>query len=144
MISLPDDLRQLNDKLVEVNTSKITLQMKLDELEAAEVNIKVSYVPVFIGWLCPPLYFAFDLTSKLVIEDYFNLQYKERRMDQEKELLHDQMSWLQDELRAKTEELLSLSREKGNEILELKFTLENKEEEASFYFEPRSILQWPT
>lgn len=43
MISLPDDLRQLNDKLVEVNTSKMTLQMKLDELEAAEVNIKVSY-----------------------------------------------------------------------------------------------------
>lgn len=40
--ALPDDLRQLNDKLVEVNSSKMTLQMKLDDLEAAEVNIKVS------------------------------------------------------------------------------------------------------
>lgn len=28
--------------LVEVNSSKMTLQMKLDDLEAAEVNIKVS------------------------------------------------------------------------------------------------------
>ncbi|XP_037553921.1 translocated promoter region b, nuclear basket protein [Nematolebias whitei] len=92
---LNDDLRQLNDKLVEVNTSKIALQMKLDEVEAAEVSIK----------------------------------YKEKRMEQEKELLHDQISWLKDELKAKTEELLSLSREKGNEILELKCTLENKEDE---------------
>lgn len=37
-----DDFRQLNDKLVEVNSSKMALQMKLDELEAAEVNIKVN------------------------------------------------------------------------------------------------------
>lgn len=36
-----EDLRQCNDKLVEVNSSKMALQMKLDELEAAEVNIKV-------------------------------------------------------------------------------------------------------
>lgn len=41
-----DDFRQLNDKLVEVNTSKMALQMKLDELESAEVNIKVSYVAI--------------------------------------------------------------------------------------------------
>lgn len=41
-----DDLRQLNDKLVEVNTSKMALQMKLDELEAAEVNIKVSFLVI--------------------------------------------------------------------------------------------------
>lgn len=41
-------MRQLNDKLVEVNTSKMTLQMKLDELEAAEINIKVSYFCLFV------------------------------------------------------------------------------------------------
>ncbi|KAM8745526.1 translocated promoter region b, nuclear basket protein isoform 2-T2 [Acanthopagrus schlegelii] len=92
---LNDDLRQLNDKLVEVSTSKMALQMKLDELEAAEVNIK----------------------------------YKEKRMEQEKELLHGQTSWLNEELKAKSEELLSLSRQKGNEILELKCNLENKEDE---------------
>lgn len=39
-----DDFRQLNDKLVEVNSSKMALQMKLDQLEAAEVNIKVNYI----------------------------------------------------------------------------------------------------
>uniref|UniRef100_A0AAQ5XSD1 Nucleoprotein TPR n=1 Tax=Amphiprion ocellaris TaxID=80972 RepID=A0AAQ5XSD1_AMPOC len=94
---LNDDVRQLSDKLVEVNTSKMALQMKLDELEAAEVNIK----------------------------------YKEKRMEQEKELLHGQTSWLNEELKAKSEELLSLSRQKGNEILELKCALENKDDEVS-------------
>lgn len=43
-VASPDDFRQLNDKLVEVNTSKMALQMKLDELESAEVNIKVSFI----------------------------------------------------------------------------------------------------
>ncbi|XP_058493933.1 translocated promoter region b, nuclear basket protein isoform X1 [Solea solea] len=92
-----DDLRQLNDKLVEGNSSKMTLQMKLDELEAAEVNIK----------------------------------YKEKRMEQEKELLSGQISWLNEELKAKSGELLSLSRQKGNDILELKCILENKEDELN-------------
>uniref|UniRef100_A0A3B4G4L8 Nucleoprotein TPR n=1 Tax=Pundamilia nyererei TaxID=303518 RepID=A0A3B4G4L8_9CICH len=91
-----NDLRQLNDKLVEVNSSKMTLQMKLDDLEAAEVNIK----------------------------------YKEKRMEQEKELLNSQTAWLNEELKAKSEDLLSLSRQKGNEILELKCSLENKEDEV--------------
>uniref|UniRef100_M3ZJV7 Nucleoprotein TPR n=1 Tax=Xiphophorus maculatus TaxID=8083 RepID=M3ZJV7_XIPMA len=60
-----------------------------------------------------------------------NIKYKEKRMEQEKELLHGQISWLKDELKAKTEGLLTLSREKGNEILELKFKLENKEDELT-------------
>ncbi|KAM7011947.1 translocated promoter region b, nuclear basket protein [Tautogolabrus adspersus] len=94
---LNDDFRQLNDKMVEVNASKMALQMKLDELEAAEVNIK----------------------------------YKEKRMEQEKELLHGQTSWLNEELKAKSEELLSLSRQKGNQILELKCSLEDKADELS-------------
>uniref|UniRef100_A0A672ZH31 Nucleoprotein TPR n=1 Tax=Sphaeramia orbicularis TaxID=375764 RepID=A0A672ZH31_9TELE len=94
--NLNDDLRQVNDKLVEAGTSKIALQMKLDELEAAEVSIK----------------------------------YKEKRMEQEKELLHGQTSWLNKELKAKSEELLALSRQKGNEILDLKCSLENKEDEV--------------
>lgn len=54
-------------------------------------------------------------------------------MEQEKELLQGQTSWFQDELKIKTEELLALSREKGNEILELKRTLENKEDEVGFF-----------
>lgn len=54
-------------------------------------------------------------------------------MEQEKELLHGQTTWLNEELKAKSEELLSLSRQKGNEILELKCTLENKEDEASLF-----------
>ncbi|XP_071342326.1 translocated promoter region b, nuclear basket protein isoform X2 [Trachinotus anak] len=60
-----------------------------------------------------------------------NIKYKEKRMEQEKELLHGQTSWLNEELKAKSEELLSLSRQKGNDILELKCTLENKEDELN-------------
>uniref|UniRef100_A0AAQ6A7Z6 Nucleoprotein TPR n=1 Tax=Amphiprion ocellaris TaxID=80972 RepID=A0AAQ6A7Z6_AMPOC len=91
------DRRSLEVEHLNVNTSKMALQMKLDELEAAEVNIK----------------------------------YKEKRMEQEKELLHGQTSWLNEELKAKSEELLSLSRQKGNEILELKCALENKDDEVN-------------
>uniref|UniRef100_A0A8D0D7Y8 Nucleoprotein TPR n=1 Tax=Sander lucioperca TaxID=283035 RepID=A0A8D0D7Y8_SANLU len=60
-----------------------------------------------------------------------NIKYKEKRMEQEKELLNGQTSWLNEELKAKSEELLSLSRQKGNEILELKCNLENKEDELN-------------
>ncbi|XP_026179071.1 translocated promoter region b, nuclear basket protein isoform X2 [Mastacembelus armatus] len=60
-----------------------------------------------------------------------NIKYREKRMEQEKELLQSQTSWLNEELKAKSEELLSLSRQKGNEILQLKCTLENKEDELN-------------
>uniref|UniRef100_A0AAX7U9S1 Nucleoprotein TPR n=1 Tax=Astatotilapia calliptera TaxID=8154 RepID=A0AAX7U9S1_ASTCA len=63
-----------------------------------------------------------------------NIKYKEKRMEQEKELLNSQTAWLNEELKAKSEDLLSLSRQKGNEILELKCSLENKEDEASPFF----------
>lgn len=55
-------------------------------------------------------------------------------MEQEKELLNSQTAWLNEELKAKSEDLLSLSRQKGNEILELKCSLENKEDEVSRFF----------
>ncbi|XP_041696250.1 nucleoprotein TPR isoform X3 [Coregonus clupeaformis] len=94
---LSEDLQRLNDKVAEVNASKMVLQLKLDELESTEVNIK----------------------------------YREKRMEQEKELLQGQTAWLNAELKAKSEELLALSRQKGNKILELKCSLENKEDELN-------------
>uniref|UniRef100_A0A4W5NGE2 Nucleoprotein TPR n=1 Tax=Hucho hucho TaxID=62062 RepID=A0A4W5NGE2_9TELE len=94
---LSEDLQRLNDKVAEVNTTKMGLQLKLDELESSEINIK----------------------------------YREKRMEQEKELLQGQTAWLNGELKAKSEELLALSRQKGNEILELKCSLENKEDELN-------------
>jgi len=60
-----------------------------------------------------------------------SVKYREKRLEQEKELLHNQNTWLNTELKTKTDELLALGREKGNEILELKCNLENKKEEAS-------------
>lgn len=36
-----EDLKRLNDKLVETNTVKMELQLKLDELQSSEVSIQV-------------------------------------------------------------------------------------------------------
>uniref|UniRef100_A0A2K6L0H0 Nucleoprotein TPR n=1 Tax=Rhinopithecus bieti TaxID=61621 RepID=A0A2K6L0H0_RHIBE len=92
-----EDVKRLNEKLKESNTTKGELQLKLDELQASDVSVK----------------------------------YREKRLEQEKELLHSQNTWLNTELKTKTDELLALGREKGNEILELKCNLENKKEEVS-------------
>ncbi|NWX44659.1 TPR protein, partial [Steatornis caripensis] len=59
-----------------------------------------------------------------------SVKYREKRLEQEKELLQNQNTWLNTELKAKTDELLHTAREKGNEILELKCNLENKKEEV--------------
>uniref|UniRef100_A0A8D2J5L1 Nucleoprotein TPR n=1 Tax=Varanus komodoensis TaxID=61221 RepID=A0A8D2J5L1_VARKO len=60
----------------------------------------------------------------------FSVKYREQRWEQEKELLQNQNTWLNTELKTKTDELLLLAREKGSEILELKCSLENKKEEV--------------
>ncbi|XP_056337512.1 translocated promoter region b, nuclear basket protein isoform X2 [Danio aesculapii] len=60
-----------------------------------------------------------------------SIKYKEKRMEQEKGLLQSQVTWLNTELKAKSEELLSLSRQRGNEILELQCNLNNKEDEIT-------------
>ncbi|NXQ58805.1 TPR protein, partial [Anthoscopus minutus] len=60
-----------------------------------------------------------------------SMKYREKRLEQEKELLQNQNTWLNAELKVKTDELLHTAREKGNEILELKCSLENKKEEVS-------------
>lgn len=54
-------------------------------------------------------------------------------MEQEKELLQNQNTWLNSELKTKTEELLSVSRDKGKEILELKCSLECKKDEVLYH-----------
>uniref|UniRef100_A0A671N6C3 Nucleoprotein TPR n=1 Tax=Sinocyclocheilus anshuiensis TaxID=1608454 RepID=A0A671N6C3_9TELE len=92
-----EDLKHLNDKLVETNTIKMELQLKLDELQSSEVSI----------------------------------QYRKKRMEQEKELLQNQNTWLNSELKSKTDELYALSRDKGKEILQLKCSLESKKEEVT-------------
>ncbi|XP_039591515.1 translocated promoter region b, nuclear basket protein isoform X1 [Polypterus senegalus] len=60
-----------------------------------------------------------------------SVKYREKRMEQEKELLQNQNVWLNAELKTKTDELLAVTREKGNEILELKCSLENKKDEVT-------------
>nr|XP_060630494.1 nucleoprotein TPR isoform X1 [Anolis sagrei ordinatus] len=60
-----------------------------------------------------------------------SVKHREQRWEQEKELLQNQNTWLNAELKTKTDELLHVAREKGSEILELKCSLENKKEEVS-------------
>uniref|UniRef100_A0A8B9H660 Nucleoprotein TPR n=1 Tax=Astyanax mexicanus TaxID=7994 RepID=A0A8B9H660_ASTMX len=60
-----------------------------------------------------------------------SIQHREKRMEQEKELLQNQNTWLNSELKTKTDELFRLTRDKGKEILQIKCTLESKNEEAS-------------
>ncbi|XP_016348737.1 nucleoprotein TPR-like isoform X2 [Sinocyclocheilus anshuiensis] len=95
--NLSEDLKRLSDKLVETNTIKMELQLKLDELQSSEVSI----------------------------------QYREKRMEQEKELLQNQNTWLNSELKSKADELYTLSRDKGKAILELKCSLESKKDEVT-------------
>lgn len=57
---------------------------------------------------------------------FFSHQYREKRMEQEKELLQNQNTWLSSELKSKTDEVYTLSREKGKEILGLRCSLETK------------------
>lgn len=54
-------------------------------------------------------------------------------MEQEKDLLQGQVTWLNKELKAKSEELLSLSRQRGSEILELQCSLNNRDEKVHHY-----------
>lgn len=73
--------------------------------------------------------YIYIVVLNVTLKKFF--QYREKRLEQEKELLLNQNSWLNTELKTKTDELLALGREKGNEILELKCNLENKKEEVS-------------
>ncbi|KAK3560903.1 hypothetical protein QTP86_022909 [Hemibagrus guttatus] len=60
-----------------------------------------------------------------------SIQHREKRMEQEKELLQNQNTWLNSELKSKTNELLTVTKEKGIEILQRKCSLESKTEEVT-------------
>uniref|UniRef100_A0A672I4E6 Translocated promoter region a, nuclear basket protein n=1 Tax=Salarias fasciatus TaxID=181472 RepID=A0A672I4E6_SALFA len=60
-----------------------------------------------------------------------SVQHREKRMEQEKELLEKKAEWLSAELKTKTEELLKTSREKGKEILELQGNLKISKEQVN-------------
>lgn len=60
------------------------------------------------------------------------LQQREKRMEQEKELLQNQNTWLNSELKSKTDELLTVTKVKGIEILQLKCTLESTTDEVQY------------
>ncbi|XP_053293846.1 nucleoprotein TPR isoform X2 [Pleuronectes platessa] len=60
-----------------------------------------------------------------------SLQHREKRTEQEKELLEKKIEWSTTELKNKTDELLNTNREKGKEILELQSSLKNTKEQVT-------------
>ncbi len=112
------------------------LQLKLDELQSSEISIQVngdSHLSVILSlqWndtsdRC--FHTLIWLFERFTV--FLSHQYRENRMEQEKELLQNQNTWLNSELKSKTDELYTLSRDKGKEILELKCSLQSKKEEV--------------
>lgn len=63
---------------------------------------------------------------------FVTMQHLEKRMEQEKELLQNQNTWLNSELKSKTDELFTVTKEKGKEILQLRCSLESKTDEVNY------------
>uniref|UniRef100_A0A8D3CA17 Translocated promoter region a, nuclear basket protein n=2 Tax=Scophthalmus maximus TaxID=52904 RepID=A0A8D3CA17_SCOMX len=59
-----------------------------------------------------------------------SVQHREKRMEQETELLEKKIEWLTSELKTKTDELLNTNRDKGKEIVELQGSLKNSKEQV--------------
>ncbi|XP_077991395.1 nucleoprotein TPR-like [Glandiceps talaboti] len=68
-------------------------------------------------------------------------KYREKRLQQEKELLNQQNGWLNKELKLKTNELLALRKESSTEILQLRSELENKRDEVKHLQETVTSLK---
>nr|DBA17744.1 TPA: hypothetical protein GDO54_016072 [Pyxicephalus adspersus] len=119
------DLVRTNDRkaqeLEHLNDDTKRLNEKLKEANAAKVELQLKLD---------------ELLSSEV-----SIKYREKRLEQEKELLQTQKNWLNTELRSKTDELLSVQREKGNEILKLKATLETKKDEVSRFEDEMKSLK---
>lgn len=124
------------------------LQLKLDELQSSEISIQVNsdtHLPVILS-------LQWNNTSDRCIHTliwlferftvFLSHQYREKRMEQEKELLQNQNTWLNSELKSKTDELYTLSRDKGKETLELKCSLQSTKEEVWGFFLRGLFIGW--
>jgi len=60
-----------------------------------------------------------------------SLKFREKRIEQEKELIQKQNTWLSEELKTKTDELVKLRKEKSSQVLELQTQLDERTEELS-------------
>ncbi|XP_052390794.1 nucleoprotein TPR [Carassius gibelio] len=105
-----------------------TLERRSQEMERQSEDLK-SLNDRLVEVNAEKMQFQLKLDESEAME--VSIKFKEKRMEQEKDLLQGQVTWLNTELKAKSEELLSLSRQKGNEILELQCNLNNKEDEIA-------------
>ncbi|KAM9444499.1 translocated promoter region b, nuclear basket protein isoform 3-T3 [Clarias gariepinus] len=152
-LSLDEELKSLHEKTKEHESSHANLESELKELSklkedleaekrdlvrtlertSQEVHVQSEDVKRLSDRLVEVN--ATNMQLRLKLDELealeVSIKYKEKRLEQEKELLQGQVSWLTEELKTKSEELLSLSREKSSEILELKCSLNSKEDECN-------------
>ncbi|XP_053098080.1 translocated promoter region b, nuclear basket protein isoform X1 [Pangasianodon hypophthalmus] len=123
------ELSKLKDELEAEKRDLVrTLERTSQEVEGQSEDLKrLSDRLVEVNATNMQLQLKLDKLEALEV----SIKYKEKRLEQEKDLLQGQVTWLSEELKTKSEELLSLSREKGSEILELKCSLNNKEDECA-------------
>uniref|UniRef100_A0A671VDN3 Translocated promoter region, nuclear basket protein n=1 Tax=Sparus aurata TaxID=8175 RepID=A0A671VDN3_SPAAU len=114
-------LKEENKKLSElIHTTTITTHFLKDVKRLNEKLTETSKVKM-------------ELQLKLddIQSTEASVQHREKRMEQEKELLEKKIEWVTAELQTKTEELLKTNREKGKEILELQGSLKNSKDQVT-------------
>uniref|UniRef100_A0A665W921 Nucleoprotein TPR n=1 Tax=Echeneis naucrates TaxID=173247 RepID=A0A665W921_ECHNA len=123
IVSATRDLQNLKAENIKLSEFMQTFHnLFLNFLDVKHLNEKLIEVNKF----------KMELQLKLddIQSSEASVQHREKRVEQEKELLEKKIEWLTAELKTKTEEVLSSNRDKGKEILELQGSLKNSEEQA--------------
>ncbi|XP_022906241.2 nucleoprotein TPR [Onthophagus taurus] len=119
-----DELQKMIDRRVnEINRLQTDFNMLTKQLEAA------------IAAKCEAVNRAEEVESLKL-----TLDYKEKRIEQEKTLLNGQMDVLTEELREKTEELLSLRRDNTSRVVQLEAKLSEKIQELKLTNDSVQVL----
>ncbi|RXM99046.1 Nucleoprotein TPR [Acipenser ruthenus] len=137
-----EELKAMKEKIKEYETSQESFSLKQSQLTRTKDELEAEKREL-VRKLEKSTQEGQHLGAEMAVRvlTWFLFQYREKRLEQEKELFQSQNTWLNAELSAKTDELLSVSREKGNEILELKCNLENKKDEVTRLEEQVSTLK---
>ncbi|KAG8132789.1 putative Translocated promoter region protein [Naja naja] len=134
LVNETQECQNLQEELTKLNEQLKKLTEKNKELEATQDhNVAIQDIKRLNEKLTATNSAKVELQLKLdeLQTSALSVKHREQRWEQEKELLQNQNTWLNTELKAKTDELLALVLEKGTEILDLKYGLENKKEEVS-------------
>uniref|UniRef100_A0A8C6PVK6 Translocated promoter region a, nuclear basket protein n=1 Tax=Nothobranchius furzeri TaxID=105023 RepID=A0A8C6PVK6_NOTFU len=139
LISFPFDMNYPNFLFLQQSKAKYELEAERRELarllekKTQEVENLTEDVKRLNEKLTDTSKIKMELQLKLddIQSSAAAAQHKEKRMEQEKELLEKKLKWLTAELQTKTDELLNTNREKGKEILDLQGNLKSSSEQVA-------------